>query len=432
MEKNLKVKNIERNSLIELLRFFFAFVVLKGHGFFPYQGEWIGTASVPVDCFFIITGWFLIKMIKKATDLVGGAGSWRSFWWWFKNRMKSLFIPVLLICFPLTLATMFLDPSSNGFGVLWYLAEIVVSMVIYYFIFYFTVYKKQNKKLFNIILVCIFLVSTSIRFVDSSIWHLPFKPIYRGISPITLGILVAKIPKFDGKKWLKILFFGLFSLVEIFNCCYPPAWINPNIKDVINFVFMPWVLYFGLQINFIFKPFNFLGKISGPIYYYQSIDFFVLYLGIKCEVSFFTNVWTLFVLVLLLSIGEEIISYLAKRNKQKTEQAEKISEWFEKKPKQKWWLYSFSIVLLLSMIALGIVSLVYINMKLPGWEMFQWVDEEGQLTFFTKTYELIFLVGIVPWFCSINLELLLKGRKKYPSFMFDTIINKKVNYAKNS
>ncbi|MCQ2956672.1 MAG: hypothetical protein MJ233_02205 [Mycoplasmoidaceae bacterium] len=69
-------------------------------------------------------------------------------------------------------------------------------------------------------------------------------------------------------------------------------------------LFTPF-LYFACQVSFKFKPFDYLGKISGPIYYYQSVNYLFLSLEIATGVAFFGNMWFLFFLPIVLAIIDD-------------------------------------------------------------------------------------------------------------------------------
>ena len=82
----------KKNSLIELLRFVFAVNVVKNHGFFHYQGELFGPATISVEFFFVLSGYLFVSTLDKVKDkpLLKGVCSL------YKNKILGLGIPLFV------------------------------------------------------------------------------------------------------------------------------------------------------------------------------------------------------------------------------------------------------------------------------------------------------------------------------------------------
>ena len=111
----------KRNSLIELYRFIFAINVIKSHALLPYDGPYFGPGRISVEFFFILTGYLLIKSMKKHLDKPFK----KSIIDFFASKLKLIGIPVL-IAIPFNIIYSVITKGNiNIWGFLWYVHQML-------------------------------------------------------------------------------------------------------------------------------------------------------------------------------------------------------------------------------------------------------------------------------------------------------------------
>lgn len=300
--------------------------------------------------------------------------------------------------------------------------DLALVFMIMYLIYYRCIYRKNNIIHFNKVLGIICGVSTLLRFITIPLWDITL-PLCRAISTISFAMLFCQIPKLVNKKSL-VLFATILLLV--LNVLAQIAPITDNFLWIMQFryafayaIFTPF-LYFACQLPFSFKPLDYLGKISGPIYYYQGVNY--LFLTPLC---FFDNIYFLLFLPMGLAILDDGIRRLIKykkRNVVKTiqpfEYSERFSIPFEQKKWKLWIVHSITILCITAYLAIfAITSLSMYLTKAPNWESWWWLNPDGEGMNFSTFGKigLLCLSGVfIPLFFSLNISLVVKGRKKYP------------------
>ncbi len=418
----------QRNSLVELMRFFFAVCVLLGHFVFPtWLGSWDPICHTPVECFFIISGWFFISSFSKGVAKYGQYGPFRSFWRLFKDKFASLFFPIIVPSFICLQIGSWYGVCNGGMSMLWFMHDLALVFMIMFLIYYRNVYRKNDIKRFNIILVIICGISTVLRFVTMPLWDFAL-PCCRAISTISFAMLFCQIPKFKGKKPL-LIFLTIFLLIlNILAQIAPIAnvylWVLQIRYAFAYLLFTPF-LYFACQVSIRFKPFDYLGKISGPVYYYQGVNYLFLTIAIWSGNDIFKNIYFLIFMPIVFAIIDDGIRRLKnyicvyknpKRLNQKSfEEHERLCAKFEQKKGSIWIIHVITILCISAYVGIcGIASFTMYMIKAPGWENWWWLTPEGDFSTFGKI-ALLCLSGVfTPLFFSLNISLVLKGRKKYP------------------
>ena len=118
----------QKNSLIELMRFFFALWVLYYHGYIPYRVNGFDEGSLAVEFFFVLSGFYLVRSIDKYTDLPLKQGLLT----FLKHRFLPIAIP-FIINFAFSVWYYFKYGSfftHDLFGYLWYVRDLFLMMAI--------------------------------------------------------------------------------------------------------------------------------------------------------------------------------------------------------------------------------------------------------------------------------------------------------------
>lgn len=300
-------KKKQRNSLIELYRFIFAFNVVKNHGYFPYQGCFFSPGRISVEFFFILSGWFMIKNISKYDDQSFFKGLFNL----IKDKIFALGIPLLVgILFNIPykiLVGMEAWWDISIWGYLWYVHDLLIVLI-----FYFCLKRLvKNKKTFLWIAFAIFVVTSVLHAVPI----LCNSGYLRAFPIMTLGMFASFLPKLNLKKWQ---IWTLLSLVYVYilrMLLFDFSFIEEEILDLIMY---PSLVYLSLQIDCQNKIFNYLGSLSFGLYAYQSIFRFFKEIG-------YNNAWISFIAIVVLTVATDFIKRLIKIGKQKDNLSEYIN-----------------------------------------------------------------------------------------------------------
>ena len=93
--------NTNKNGLVELLRFVFAIWVAYFHGFFPITSDKFNGVILPVDFFFIVSGYFFLQSIKKYRD----KPILKGIHFIFYGRTKRFIVPLVIAAIPFIAAS---------------------------------------------------------------------------------------------------------------------------------------------------------------------------------------------------------------------------------------------------------------------------------------------------------------------------------------
>jgi len=286
-----------RNSLIELYRFIFAMNVVKNHGYFPYQGKYFSPGAYSVDFFFVLTGFFLIRSLDKFKNMSLIKGLPSLIW----KRLYSLGIPLVIgLLFNIIYKVSIGDLASGIWMYLWYINDMLMVIVFYYFIRKYI----KNEKVFISIVVIVALVSNLLLFTerfDSWGW-------FRAFGSISVGILTSYIPLMSQKNKKFALICLIPTLLSVLSILLfdSPRWA----EVILNNLLYPCLIYFSYQFSFNCQFCNYLGALSFGLYAFQSIARCALLWGIN-------NLWLLFAIILVPTVVEDGVKRLIKRHRLK-------------------------------------------------------------------------------------------------------------------
>lgn len=315
MNKNLKSDKLYS---VEFMRFIFAAVIVYFHIIHVYIRSYSGDipmfrrcydncvfAGSAVECFFIISGYFLFKSFQKRPDISVLEFSY--------NKITRLW-PVVAVC--LLIGTVFFEfdqyeslynllfIQSAGFvthvvGILWYVSPLFIVMV-----FMFAFYKNtKDKKKYNLFLAVfvyfsyVMVINFNPRIFDrNNIYGIFSSAVLRAIAGIGLGYLIAVVEKqikgldfvknFKGNRIQNALIFIVISALEVISFYHLMRHFF-NSTDSLSQQFYVVILFTVLfsclftkkgifTLLFNNKFFGFLGKYSYSIYVMQEITFNIM------------------------------------------------------------------------------------------------------------------------------------------------------------
>ncbi len=306
----------KRNSLIELYRFLFAMNVVVGHGLFPVQQEHFRTERVSVEFFFILSGFLFCGFLKKLSDMKPLQAVRTT----LISKLKPLMVPVIIGLISNAILNVISDhkPKIEIFRYLWYIPAMLAVMLLYAVLR--TVIKSD--KAFWCVTGGLFFVATALRFSgNETLFYFDY---IRSTSAVSLGMLLAKIPKLKVKckiiPWLMVI----PAAAAIFPIMYNNL-VNVSVgyEALLNLVLYPVLIYASFEIDFNFAPFNYLGALSFGIYAYQCPARLIDYIGVPS--------WIPFVVVIVASVADDLVRRIVKNKKQKSPRKKKSTH---KSPKK--------------------------------------------------------------------------------------------------
>lgn len=303
---------------VEFIRFIFSVVIVYFHILHGYIRPYAGGvpifenlaakstyAGAPVECFFIISGYFLFKSFQRRPDMQVKEFAY--------NKFARLW-PVVAVYFVIGLAffnfnrvdcfyhLLFLQAAgvtTHVTGVPWYVSPLFWTMI-----FMFVLYKNvKDKNKFNLALGIMVYFSYVIVINDSStlfyrdnVFGIFSLSVLRAVAGCGLGYLIAAceesvrnldyIKNFNPNKFVKAFIFIAVSAVEIitFYLMMRHFLDSENSVDQAFYLVLIFVIFFVCLISrkgiftllFNNKLFGFAGKYSYSVYMMQMIAIYTL------------------------------------------------------------------------------------------------------------------------------------------------------------
>ena len=260
-----------KNSIIELLRFLFSLWVLYFHDYVPYQNEMFSDGKLAVEFFFVLSGFYLVRSMKKYDS----QPVFKGLFTFLKQRFKSLSTVFVIGEIFVLIHSLLFDFSYNFlFGYLWYVRDLFLAMAFFFVVR--RILKKDSLFYCFITALSIFSIFISGKLPGCAEWP---GGAFRAFAAMPLGMLFAAVPplpeKIHGKARRGLCTFvisvgfiasGLLSLAIIAS---PEK--SLNMIYVLVIAGYPTMLYFANQLHVNIAFFNWLGTLSFPIYAFQCI-----------------------------------------------------------------------------------------------------------------------------------------------------------------
>ena len=291
-----------KNSLIELMRFFFALWVLYYHSFVPIKTSAFSDGFLAVEFFFVLSGFYLIRSIDKYTSQPINTGLFS----FLKHRFSAIAIPFLINEIFVLYYSIFIEASYNFFfGFLWYIRDLFVAMSV---IFILRKLIKGDRKFYLVMVGLSVMAFFAFQWFPLMAW--PGGPL-RSIAAMPIGMLAALIPKLKPRKETakdKVLIAIIIAVGLALSsiACLAIAYSTNKtlfIQYLLVIVVYPAMLYFASCVNFNNRVLNWIGSLSFPIYSFQCILRVVQYELIDDRTFLFILLWVLvFVYSAIMSI----------------------------------------------------------------------------------------------------------------------------------
>ncbi len=296
----------KRNSLIEFFRFLFAMNVLLCHGFFPLNTEHFGPDRISVEFFFLLSGFLFYHSLEKIEEMK----TTEAVWVVLVTKLKPLLVPMGIGMLSNAILNVISDyrPKIEVFRYLWYIPAMMAILILYATLRTCT----HNNKVFWCVVAGLCLTATLLRFSGNE--KLFFFDYIRSTASVSLGILIAKIPKLKVKR-SSILYLLLLPIVVVtfLIIYYRLAEEIVVYEALLDLILYPLLLYVTFQIDFHFALFDFLGALSFGIYAFQCPARLMVYIGVPSR-------WIPFFLIFFLTFIDYFVRfYIEKRKAQKVQ-----------------------------------------------------------------------------------------------------------------
>lgn len=264
MSNNTLTKNKSgKNGLIELMRFLFALWVLYFHSFVPFKNSYFSDGDLAVEFFFVLTGFFLARSMKKylSMPLRQGLGTF------LRHRFKAIAIPFIISEIFVLIYSLGFDFSYNFlFGYMWYIRDLFIAITVLFIL------RKYIKKdlVFYILLAVASAAVLALRWPGGG---------FRAVAFIPIGMLASLIPPIKIKahgstdeRKTSLASLSLFTAVAAYSL-YIISKAEKTTAEIyiLAVVLYPALLYFASAVNFRSRLLGWLGSLSFPIYAFQCI-----------------------------------------------------------------------------------------------------------------------------------------------------------------
>ena len=302
----------KKNGLIETMRFLCSVWVAYFHGFFPISSDKFNGVILPVDFFFLVSGFFFLKSIQKYRSRRVGEGVRFVIW----SRINRFIVPLIIAALSILLCNVIFEIDA-GFNwplsFLWFFAAQFVYLTFFYLLFKFI----KKKLFFNIACVLITFASMSLFLIGFEVLDICF----RGPAMIAIGILVSQIPKInirlkkrEAAKSLNLavnVVGFLVSFLVALYLIYRPEHAVWKIHLICGILF-PAIVYFATSIPIKGRIFDLLGEFSIFIYIAQC-PILLHYYAVTHDTN--KEFYTLLVCAVLLFLVNRAVDAIKKRRR---------------------------------------------------------------------------------------------------------------------
>ena len=284
----MKLKN--RNGLLEIYRLLFCFWVMHHHDFFFLEndGSAFSVAPLAVDFFFVLSGFFLIRSMRKKAETSPLLGAKEMMW----GRLKPIFFSMVFIA-TFNGVCMALFIREDIWGVLfqifcywWYVLYLVIAIGVIYLLYRLA----KNEKIFAIMLVVLAVSMGLFHYAmeEKDFFIQEFTYAARTFGCLSVGMLISYVPRWEMKKFNWNIPLVLLLIPTIFYFAYNEKtyWICLAMIGM-----FAALIYFTSNISLQGKFFDCVGQLSTRMYLYMSFVSMLCVLGLtQHRVLFVINV----------------------------------------------------------------------------------------------------------------------------------------------
>ena len=306
----------KRNGLLELYRIILCFWVMQHHDFFFLlnTSSKFSVAQLSVDFFFVISGFFLIRSMRRKQDGQVLKNTWRVM---FEKLKPLLFTMLFITAFNLICMVLFI--RENAFEVLfqifrywWYVLYLVIAVGIFYLLYRLV----KKEKLFAIVVAVITVLMGIFHYAldQKGFFIYEFTFVARTFGCMGLGILLSYIPNWKTKKFNINIIFVIILIPILLYMAYAK---KSYLTCLVMLGLFCALVHFTSNIQVGGKVFDIIGELSTRMYLYMSFVSMLDVLGLSNHRILFVIDVALSTLDLFVKTYKEKYKKLEKQTKQK-------------------------------------------------------------------------------------------------------------------
>lgn len=269
----------QRNGLLEIYRLILSFMPLYYHSFFFFERNYdiFDVPELAVDFFFMLSGFFLMRSMRKLKDerIIVGVGKM------LFGRLKPMLFTMCfisafnLICLAIFVRGDYLNSLFQLFKYWWFVLYLMVGVVIYYL-----VYRALNsERLFVVFLAVVALLMATVHYLVVEQGMLIYEVVFftRAFGSVAAGILVSYIPRLKVRKFNHSIPIVILLIPSLLYLAYNNKTFFICIAMIVMFGAL---MYFSTHISVGGRFFDFLGKLSVRMYLYMALLTMIAMMGL--------------------------------------------------------------------------------------------------------------------------------------------------------
>ena len=268
-----------RNGLLEIYRFILCFWPLYYHKFFFWldDGSKFSVVELSVDFFFVLSGFFLMRAMRKEKDQPIFKGMWRVMYGRVKPLMFTLcFIAAFnAVCVVLFVRENYLHTVFHLFMYWWYVLYLIVAIGLFYLVYR----ALKSEKRFAIFLAVLAVLMATLQYlvVVEGLLFFDLSFVLRALGCVAVGILLSYVPMMKPMKFNISIPLVIILIPTLFYFAYNEKTFF--IRLLMLGLFSALV-YFSSHISFQSKICDYLGQLSARIYLYMAFVAMLHLLGL--------------------------------------------------------------------------------------------------------------------------------------------------------
>lgn len=260
----------KRNGLLELYRLLLAFMPLYYHNFFYLERnrEIFDVPELAVDFFFMISGFFLLRSMRRLKAEKPFLGMWKMMFGRIRPMIFTMgfIIAFNLICIMLFVRGDYFNTIFHLFMYWWFVLYLVVAIGLLYLVYRLL----KNEKHFAIFLAVLSVLMAVIHYleVEYGVFFSDIVFFTRTLGCTSLGILLSYVPNLKIKKFNPSIPAVVILLPTIVYLYYND---KTFVLCLVILALFAALVYFSSHISVGGRAFDILGKLSVRMYLYMAL-----------------------------------------------------------------------------------------------------------------------------------------------------------------
>ena len=269
----------KRNGLLELYRFILCFWPLYAHDFFFWQKDYskFSVAELTVDFFFVLSGFFLMRAMRKEKD----RSVLRGFWNIIFGRVKPMLFTMCFItafnavCIALFVRENYFNTLFELFKYWWFVLFLSLGIGLLYLVY--RALKTELRFAIFLIILSISMALLQYAVVEKDMFVVELVFFARALGCIPVGILISYVPMLKPMKFNVSIPLVIILIPTLFYFAYSE---KTFIVRLLMIGMFSALVYFSSNISFRSKICDLLGQLSVRIYLYMAFITMLHLLGL--------------------------------------------------------------------------------------------------------------------------------------------------------